>query len=287
MIAHVAEAGENSGRVILQMPAYPALSRTALMAALHVAKSFNAGLESLVCEDPQLVDFASFQFAREVSGGGVLASTASVAGIEAALHQCSVLCHGDVVATAEAANIPVYCRTNRDEPLAAIAASCAENGPWNVVVLGEPIAVGTESLVVELFETIADVTGVVAVGTGAAQTLGPVIAVIEQLAHVQPMLRAAERLAGARNDVHLVLFGGNADATAWMEGQVRLLLSDDSRTDLVLSPDVSASPEALALVIQALHAGFVIAQLGGDLLPPGGGLDDFARCHDGPLFLVR
>jgi len=288
MIAHVAEAAENSGRVILQLTSNGPPSPVALAAALHVAKSFNAGIESLFVEDPQLFDFAQFGFAREVPSGGGPARELTVASLEAEFERRAANRHGEVAAAVAGTGVPLHCRTWRDHPAEALSAACSENGPWNVAVLAEAVSATNEAYVCELTAYVQDVTGFVVAGPSASRTRGPVIAIVEQLAHVQPVLRAAERLAeGAREDVHLILFGGNADELAWTEGQVRLMLGGDVPPDLILAPDLGASAEALASVLQDLGAGFVIAPLGGTLLPLEGGLADFAASHHGPLFLIR
>lgn len=288
MIAHVAEAAENSGRVVFKLAAANVAAPVALAAAVHVAQSFSAGLESLFVEDPQLLDFASFDFAREVQGSGGLANPVSVASLESSLESLAAAMHGEVASAAAGAGVPVHCRTLRDDPAAALAAACSENGPWNVAVLGAAVSAETEAHVSDLVSNIQDVTGFVVASESASRTTGPVVAIVEKLAHVQPLLRAAERLAArAREDVHLILFAGNADENAWMDGQVRLLLGSDVAADLILSPDTAASPEALAGFLHVLGAGFVIAQLGGALLPLEGGLAGFAASHEGPLFLIR
>ena len=288
MIAHVAEASENSGRVVLQLTAHRQAAPGALAAAVCVARSFNAGLESLVSEDPQLIDFARFSFARETTANGDVLAAAPADDFEASVQHLAVSLHGEVAAAALGAGVPLQCRTLRDDPTSAIAAACLENGPWNVAVLAQTVSSQTETHIAELFEAIQDVTGIVVVGEGLCHTAGPVVAIVEQMSHVQPMLRAAERLAaGSAADVHLVVFGGNGDETAWMEGQVRLLLGGTSEPDLILSPETYASPAMLAGFLQKIGAGFVIAKLGGVLLPMDGGLDVFSNCHDGPLFLVR
>jgi hypothetical protein len=288
MIAHVAEVGENSGRVVLQLAGSAIAAPIALPAALHVALSFNAGLESLFVEDPQLSDFANFRFAREVAWNGITATVVTSAGLDVALERQAAEQHGEVVNAAAAAGVPVHCRTLRDDAVAALASACSDNGPWNVAVLAEAVTPTTEAHVTGLFNSIQDVTGFVVSSKAASRITGPVVAVVERLAHVQPMLRAAERLAApAKEDVHLVLFGGDADALAWMDGQVRLLLGGRVPHDLILTPETAANPDALATFLGELGAGFVISQLGGAMLPLEGGLAGFAACHDGPLFLVR
>lgn len=286
MIAHVAEAAENSGRVVLQISADGALAPCALAAAVHVAASFRAGLESLVAQDPSLVDFAGFEFCAEVSSETASVKKVDSEMLESKLHNCALLSHEDVVAAGIAAGVPVHCRTLHEEAVSAIAAACYENGPWNIAVLAGPVDDHTANEVSRVFET-GDVTAIVVAGHGPAQRIcGPVVAIVEQLAHVQPMLRAAEKLADSDN-IHLILFGGNADDLAWMDGQVRLLLGSNVAADLILTPETFASPLALAGFLQDLEVGFVIAHLGGQLLPHDGGLLEFTRVNDGPIFLVR
>lgn len=287
MIAHVAEANENSGRVVFQISAHGAVAPCALAAAVHVASSFRAGLESLVAQDPSLLEFARFDFAVEVSLDIAAPRRVTIEALDREMQSRAFQCHADVVAAGNGAGVPVQCRTLHDGNVPAIAAACVENGPWNIAVLAEPAGDHTAGEVARLFDAIADVTAIVVAGRGtAAGTSGPVVAIVEQLAHVQPMLRAAEQLAGS-DDVHLIVFGGNADDLAWMDGQIRLLLGGDVAADLILTPETYASPLALAGFLQELKAGFVVARLGGELLPPGGGLIAFASAHDGPLFLVR
>ena len=114
------------------------------------------------------------------------------------------------------------------------------------------------------------------------------VAIVEHLSYVQPMLRAGQHLAKPANaDLHLILAGGSSDEMAWMEGQVRLLLGEDIAPDLILVPQTHASPEALMSFAAELAPGFIIAKLNGPSLPPGDGLLDFARNPAGPIFLVR
>ena len=66
MIAHVAQTGEDRGRVVLQLgSAHP--NTVALEAAVRVARAFQSEIESLFIEDAQLFDCAAYSFVREVS----------------------------------------------------------------------------------------------------------------------------------------------------------------------------------------------------------------------------
>ena len=64
MIAHVAAAGERSGRVVLWLGGSAEASRFAIEAAMLLGQAFQAEVESLYVEDKQLFDLADFPFAR-------------------------------------------------------------------------------------------------------------------------------------------------------------------------------------------------------------------------------
>ena len=69
MIAHVAEAGEGRGRVVLHLT-HAAPSPVAIEAAVRVARAFQSEIESLFVEDAALLDIAAFPFACEISLSG-------------------------------------------------------------------------------------------------------------------------------------------------------------------------------------------------------------------------
>jgi len=69
MIAHVAQSGEDSGRVVIQIRSrHP--SAVAMQAAVQIARAFGSDLESLFVEDTQLFDCAAYGFVREISLSG-------------------------------------------------------------------------------------------------------------------------------------------------------------------------------------------------------------------------
>ena len=66
MIAHVAQAGEDRGRVVLQLGSgHP--SAIALEAAVRIARAFQSEIESVFVQDEQLLDCADYGFVREIS----------------------------------------------------------------------------------------------------------------------------------------------------------------------------------------------------------------------------
>ena len=69
MIAHVAEAGEARGRVIVRTTSARA-SDIAIQAAVLIAQAYRSEIESLYIEDTELIASARFSFVREISPTG-------------------------------------------------------------------------------------------------------------------------------------------------------------------------------------------------------------------------
>ena len=287
MIAHVAEAGEERGRVVLRLGPTGSMSDIALEAAVRVAQAFQSEIESLFIEDQRLFDLASFPFAREVSLSGRQTRAISAEDIARELRALSAALNRKVAETARRAEVPVRFRSIRDEPVHALAAACTESGPWNVVALAEPLTSGGAGYLAELFAAVEGATGFVLVGPAARRTNGPVVAVIEDVVRVAPMLRAAERLASVTGgDARLLLAGDDGERLHLMEGQVRLMLAEAAAKPLIAG-SVRSDPAAILSALRRLGAGFAIVQFGGCLARREAGFSPLAAALEGPLFLVR
>ena len=126
MIAHVAQAGEQRGRVVLQVSS-PQPSAMALAAAIRVARAFNSELESLFIEDAQLFDCAAYGFVREVSISGRSTKPYSAGDIAQSLQLAAQSAHRQLEALAKLAEVPLRTRVVRDQPLAAFHRTMAVN----------------------------------------------------------------------------------------------------------------------------------------------------------------
>lgn len=72
MIAHVAEASEERGRVVVRTTSARA-SDIALQAAVRIAQAFQSEIESLYVEDTELIALTRFPFVREIGNRGTAA----------------------------------------------------------------------------------------------------------------------------------------------------------------------------------------------------------------------
>ena len=287
MTAHVAEAGEGRGRVVLRYSVGDP-SPTAIAAAVCVARAFQAEIESLFIEDTQLLELAHHPFVREISFGGRLQREVTRRGLESGFRAGFGAARRRIEAAARAAEVPFSERVVRDEPIHALVAACAQNGPWNVIALAEPFGSGTSNAVRELFAQVRDVTGLVLAGPAAVRTKGAVVVVAEDLERLPGMLRLAERVALATDEeVVLILLADDDLSLEQFDGEVRLLLSEQPEIKITQAAVVHGEPAAAAEVIRRLRAGFVIARFGGVAAPSEGAWRPLVTALECPLFLVR
>ncbi len=288
MIAHVAEAGEDRGRVVLRLGPSGHMSEIALEAAMRVAKAFQSELESVFVEDRQLFDLARFPFAREIALSGRQTRALSPGEIEHDIQMQAAALQRKVLAVAHSFEVPARTRIVRDEPIRALAIACAESGPWNVVTLAEPFTRRDAAELSELFDAVAGTTGFVLAGPKARRTKGDVVALVEDVDRVPPMLRTAERIAATTGgQARLVLIDDNAERLEWMEGQVRLALVQHTAVNLETVNMSRRSMASVAEMLRRAGAGFVIARFRGRFVSGDGGLAHLAAMLEGPLFLVR
>jgi hypothetical protein len=287
MIPHVAQAGEARGRVVLRL-CCSTPNPVALEAAIRVAKAFQSEIESLFVEDLQLIELAGFPFAREISLTGRQSRAISAADIEREFRLAHAPVRRRIEALARAAEVPVRQRIVRDEPVHALAAACAEAGPWNVIALAEPFGSTTNEFLRQLFADVADATGVILVGPKAQRTAGPVIIAVEEVERLPPMVRTAERLAPVTGgDIVVLLIGEDEERLHWIESQARLALGERSDLRVVLAELARGAPAVVAEALRRLDGGFVIAQFGGLAVPSEGDLRPLAAALLCPLFVVR
>lgn len=287
MIAHVAEAAEARGRVVLQLrTANP--NAVAIEAALRVAQAFQSGIETLFVEDTQLFDLASFPFAREISLTGRRSRAISSSEIEQEFRLAFASLQRRIEALAKAAEVPIRQRVVRDDPVAALATTCAESGPWNVVALAEPFgAMSSESLRL-LLEAVADATGLVLVGPKARRTTGPVIVAVEDIDRLPSMIRAAERIAAVTgSSIVIVPVDDDEERIRWKEAQARLLLKERLDAQVITAASARGAAEVVAETLRRLEGGFVISQFGGLVVPAEGGLRALAAALECPILVVR
>jgi hypothetical protein len=286
-VVHVAEAGENRGRVVLRLGT-AAPDRFAVLAALRLARAYQAELESIFIEDQQLIDLCAHADASEISLCGRDRRTLSPVTLMRQFAYAARQAERQVAAMAQRAEITYRARTMRDEPMHALNRACAESGPWNVVVLADPVRARDRHAVQRLLEEMVGATALMLVGAAVRRIDGPVMIVLESIDRLPLMLRVAERVAAeASAPIVVALAAGSETFSGTMEEHVRLLLAE--RTDVHLTSLARARGHTGALVeaVRRQQPGFLIGQAGGVLLPRDSGWNDVARALECPLFVMR
>lgn len=286
-VVHVAEAGENRGRVVLRLVS-AAPDRFAIEAALLVARAYQSELESIFIEDQHLVDLCAHPDVHEVSLCGRERRELSPVTLIRQFAYAARQAERRVAVMAERAEIQYRARTMRDDPVHALNRACAEAGPWNVIALADPVGTRDRSAVQRLLGEIVGATGIVLVGTAVRRIDGPVVVVVEDVERLPLMLRVAGRLAVERDSaIGVVLAGAGDDALASMDASVRLLLGDRADVRILQVRRAYRHAGAMHDALRRLGCGFVIGQAGGALLPADGDWGEFARSLECPLFVVR
>jgi nucleotide-binding universal stress UspA family protein len=287
MIAHVAAAGEQRGRVVVWLPTAGRASSPAIEAAMQLARAFGSEVESLFVEDKQLFDLAQFPFARQLASGEGWRSIAAP-DLERELRFVGAALQRQVAEAAKRLDIPCRARTVRDEPLGALAKACAENGPWNVVAIAQPFAAGDDKRLREVFASVSDTTGVLVAGASARNLTGPVVAAVERFERLVPMVRAAERLARAAGvDVKLMLVSNRPVDLSEIEEKTRLLLGEGGAPALDAVLAARGDVNAIAAAVRRHKAGLVLAQYGGLVVSGEDTPRSLADALPCPLLVVR
>ena len=290
MIGHVASAHEASGRVVLRFTSGAGAADAAFEAAARIAEAFQSEIEGLFVEERQLVDLTAYGFVKETSLTGTMTRPISVAEIEREFRSA---CHGmrqRLERLGRQIDTRVITTITRDDPLPALARTCAAAGPWNVVVLGEPFRARSGLMLGEILASVRDATGLVTVGPRSMRTKGPVVAAIENTDRMSGIVRTAERLAsanGGRNGgVIALLIADDFHHLSWLETQARLAFSGGQPPQFFAAPPTRGEPGVAAEAIRQLKAGFVVAQFGG-MAVPYDDLSPLSTALECPLFLLR
>ncbi len=284
MIAHVAEAGESKGRVVLQFCSNSP-SPIALEAAVRIAQAYNSEVESLFIEDQNLLHLASFPFAREVSFAGK-ARQISVDSLEREMRQAFRGLYHRIERLAGAAEVPVTRRIVRDDPIQALQAACTDCGPWNLVALADPFSASSFASLARLFERVTDATGLLLVGPAARRSGGRIVIMSDAGDDLANLMRVARRLAAIDNaDIRLALVSDNESGLRELEAHARLVLAEDEGLQITTAV-LASGHEAGTEILRRLVPGFVITRFGGLLVPIDSNLRSLSTLEC-PLLLVR
>lgn len=287
MIAHVAAADEAKGRVVLELRSGRP-SPVAIDGAFRVARAFSSEIESLFVVDENVIALASYPFAAEISYDGRARRTLTPPSVETGLRQLAALLERRIRRLAAELDVPFRARVMTSSPVAALAAACAERGPWNVIAFAEAIGAASGPHLAEVLEKVEGTTGLVLVGPNAVRVSGPVLILAESAEHLPAIIRTSERLAEVEAmPLKVLLIARGAENLVWLEAEARLALQEEPTVEIETLPDHRDSPEVIAEAVRRARPGFVVARFGGLAVPSEGSLAPILSGLECPLLIVR
>lgn len=275
----------SSGPAVVLQVRSGAPSRTALQAAIEVARAMHSELHSVFVEDAELMSLAGLPCAREVSLGGRHSRGVSLPRIEEEMRLAFSAVRRQLEAMAASAAIPCRCGTVRDELETAIAGACPEGA---LVALSEIVGPSDLPRLERLMQQCRELSGFVLVGPHARLRQGPIVVAVEEVGRIAPLLEVARRLRSAAHDqILLVLVGDDQAELDMMQIEARRSPVSDLPVTLASTLAVEGTPAVIAEAVRRLQGGFVIGHMGGLLTPARSELRHLTLALECPLLLLR
>lgn len=283
MIAHVAEASERSGRVVLWLDPANAVSAAAIDASARVAAAYGSEVETVIVRTGDLACTQDLPVRRLISARGSIAATAA----EDALSFSARRQEREAERAALRCGISWRHTTVEGDAFDRLAEMCQARGPWNIVGLTHTPSAGLGPIVSSVLANVSGATGVIAAPSRVEASRTRVCVVIEDMDRMPSMLRAAERLRRSTGDVRVLIAEQTRSAYDELETAVRLLT--EGRPGIVFE---AAQPTfgvegALDAALRRAAPAFVIARFGGALLPSNRALARTIALTAAPFLLVR
>ncbi|HVJ77924.1 MAG TPA: hypothetical protein VM620_08825 [Hyphomicrobium sp.] len=282
MIAHVAEASELSGRVVLWLDPESQCSPDLLDAPVRLAAAFGAEIETIIVEQ-----------AAHLNGDVPMRSIgpASDTGAHLADHRFELLSERSrrAVERAGAAHrVQVRHALAHGDAVDRIAEMCLERGPWNIVALTRMPGLGSHSVIGSLLANVSGATGFLLCNEHRPIAISArVVVVVEDADRLPSMLRAAERLSEPGSPVQIVIGAETAAEHAELEQQVRLLTAEMSTVSFASVGPTFGVPGALTEAVARMKPSLIVARFGGAALADGRELSRASAATRAPILLVR
>lgn len=287
MMAHVAEASEDSGRVLFWLDPNLRAELAAIDGASRLAAAFGSEIETLVVNDgalPRALDLPVSRVIDGVSGNGDHLSDQDTARV---LDLIGERQRRDIETYAGKFGVPCHHTITAGEAIDQLTGMCLMSGPWNVIALAHAPTAATAATISAIMANVSGATAVVVAARTALRSFGPVAVVAEDCERLPSMLRAAMRLKQPGALVHVFLAADTFANLRELEAQTRILTSE--RDDLVFetSEPTFALEGTFDERLRSLAPSYVIARFGGNLLPSAKSLPRTVSLAGAPFLLVR
>jgi len=282
MIAHVAEASERSGRVVLWLDPESRCNEGLLRAPLRLAAAYDAEIETVVVgQGADESGDVPLRRIGQIDGGGVPF-------VEHRFELLAQRARRVVDDVCRRHKVDVRHALARGDAVDRISELCLVRGPWNIVALTRIPAFGGHSVINALLANVSGATGFLLCGEPAARSKTGVVVIVEDVERLPSMLRAAERLSEPGAAIHLVIGAETAADFNELEPHVRLLAAEaHAQVVFVTAAPTYGVPGALTEAVARLRPAFVVARFGGAALADGRELSRASAAIRAPILLVR
>ena len=287
MIAHVAEASEESGRVLLWLSPNAVSVPRAHEASVRVAAAYGSELETVVIDGPELANFAGLPVRFVSNTGKIGANYACDRDDSKGLISIAERRRREIDGRAARAHVLVHHARAVGDPIDRLAEMCLERGPWNIVAVERPASVDTASVLSSIFANVSGATAVVIAGRNANATTADVAVVIEDTERMPSMVRAGERLVMPSGKIHIFVVAETTESFLELDSHVRLLTSGRAGIVHATSAATFGVCGTFDEPIFKLRPNFVIARFGGSLLSDARALTRLLTISPAPFLLVR
>jgi hypothetical protein len=287
MIAHVAEASELSGRVVLWLDPETGCTPALLEAPVRLAAAYGAEVETVaVSEVPEVDDVPVRRVGcAEAADPPFEHGTMSAGDQRFALLTQRYRRIVDVAGNMH--GVRVRHTVASGDAVDQISEMCLARGPWNIVALSRMPAFGGHSLLSSLLANVSGATGFLLCGEQRIHAGSRVVVVAEDADRLPPMLRAAERLSASDASIRILIGAETAAAHAELESQARLLTAGVSGVEFDKAGPTFGVPGALVELLAWMKPSLIIARFGGSCLADGRELSRASAATRAPILLVR
>jgi hypothetical protein len=287
VIAHVAEASEASGRVLMWLdPDAIAMPQT-LKAAVAIASAYAADIETLVLDAPSACDVVDVPAAHVSLLGKLIPLSTSALQSRDRREVLRLRQTRDAVEAADRAHVRITHTLARGDAIDRLADMCLARGPWNIVAVSRPPGQELPGLIAAILANVSGATGVVVAGRNNHALAADIVVILEDAERMPSMLRAAERLLGPKGRIHVMVAAETPATYEDVDSQARLLTADDGRYLHRHCAPSYGVPGAFDGELFRIRPSFVIARFGGTLLGQPRALTRLLALASGPMLLVR
>ncbi|HVZ05869.1 hypothetical protein [Hyphomicrobium sp.] len=282
MMAHVAEASELSGRVVLWLDPELRCTPEFLDAPLRLAAAYDAEIETVVVDPIAEDDGACDVPVRRLARG----AASEVLAIEHRFELLAERCRREVERAGANRKVKVHHAFAQGDAIDRIAEMCLARGPWNIVALRLP-TLGGQSVVGSLLANVSGATGFLLCAEHSASTKSPIVVIVEDADRLPSMLRAAERLSQPDRSIHIVIGAETTAEHVELEQQARLLMADAPTVVFTSVGPTFGVPGVLTEAVARMKPSLIVARFGGAALADGRELTRASAATRAPILLVR